>query len=258
MKPALKVLLVIGGVMLLAVVAVHLWLDAAITHAVERVGSQLTQSRVRLDRVSTSFLLGRATITGLDVGNPQGFRAPSALKIRQAHVDVDWKTILSKELIIPEILIDAPELNYEGLVGRNNLESLVKNVQKNVAAMSPAGSSPMQKTSASRSKTVVVKSFRLTNGRAVVWLVGDRKVTVKLPQIHLTDIGKKPGGTTAQEVTAVITSAVFGSVTKTVAGLDQTIVSGMRSIGDSAGTAVDKTMEGLRKLLPQVRKDRAR
>jgi len=75
---ALLVLLVLAGV------AVHLFLDGAIKRGVETFGPELTKVQVKLEYVNLSLLTGSGKIRGLLVGNPEGYKTPSPFRSASA------------------------------------------------------------------------------------------------------------------------------------------------------------------------------
>ena len=78
--------LIIGGVAIL-----YLSLNRVIRSAVETYGPQATKSEVKLGSVNVSPFSGNASLSNLVVGNPQGFKTPSAYKLGGMRVALeDW------------------------------------------------------------------------------------------------------------------------------------------------------------------------
>ena len=138
--------LAVVGVLAIVALAVglHLWLDSAVERAVEELAPKMTRSTVTLTDVDTSLIFGTAQVEGLAVGNPAGFNAPNAVVVRKARVRVDWKSLRGNTLVIDEIMVDGPEITFEGLLGKNNLNALKENVEAyaGTAKAKPAEPSP--------------------------------------------------------------------------------------------------------------------
>ena len=71
---------------LIVIVLIALWyvlgnLDRLVEAAIERVGPQVTGTSVLVSGVSISLKEGRGEISGLTIGNPDGFESPHALRI---------------------------------------------------------------------------------------------------------------------------------------------------------------------------------
>ncbi len=60
-------------------------LDALIEAAIEKYGSEATQTSLLVDSVKTDLTNGAASITGLTIGNPKGFDLPDAFVDRCGH-----------------------------------------------------------------------------------------------------------------------------------------------------------------------------
>ena len=55
---------------------------------VEKVGPQITKTEMKLDKVSISILSGSGALHGFTLGNPEGYKTPSAIKFGEASVGV--------------------------------------------------------------------------------------------------------------------------------------------------------------------------
>ncbi|HKW86235.1 MAG TPA: AsmA family protein, partial [Nitrospiraceae bacterium] len=125
----MKVLLALVVALLLLIGALHLWLDSFIKRGAEQVVPKITQTSVTLRDVDISLLLGRATLEDLTIGNPKGFQMPSAFRLHNATVHLDWRSVLSDTIVIEEILIDGPEITFEGNLPSSNLGTIRDNAK---------------------------------------------------------------------------------------------------------------------------------
>lgn len=235
----MRVKFVIGAVVaagLLIAIAMNLWLGTLVQTAIVQIGSRLTKTTVTLEDVHIGLMRGLVQLDGLEIGNPPGFTAPRAVRLGRARVRLDVLTALSDTVVIDEILVEAPDITFEGLPTSN-----LSVIQDNVTAAVPAGSSKpaddkSAKPAVSGSKKFLIKKFTLTSGR-VAASVGGQSLRLSFPDIHLTDIGKETGGATPEQVV----SAVFSAITRSATGAvtDQT---------KHAGDAVNKASESLKKL----------
>jgi len=246
-------MLALIGVALVSSVVLHLWLGTLIKTGVEQVGPTVTRTSVTLKNVDIGLLAGRAQLEGLAVGNPQGFQAPTALKVETARVRIKWGTVLSDRVVIEEITIDGPEVTYEGMLAKSNFGTILDNVQ----SFSSSGPSPKRggvpaQPARSAEKKILIKELNLTNGRVAVWMgtgvLGNQSLSVPLPDIHLKDIGKDSGGATVAEAL----SAVFGALNKAtgqaVAGAAKPLQKGALAAGEAVGQGVSKAVEGVKGL----------
>src|SRR2546427_3563945 len=128
-KIVVRLLIALAVLVLLGAVTAHLFLDGAIKRGVETIGSKLTKVDVKLDAVSLSLLSGSGKIKGLVVGNPEGFKMPSAINVGTASLALKPGSLLSDKVLIQSINVQAPEVTFETDLHANNLSKLLANVE---------------------------------------------------------------------------------------------------------------------------------
>src|SRR5215469_15189147 len=94
-KILVRLCIVVIALIVIAVLAVHFFLDGAVKKGVEVVGSKMTKVDVTLDGVHISLLSGSGKITGLVVGNPDGFKTPHAISIVKAALALKPGSLLA-------------------------------------------------------------------------------------------------------------------------------------------------------------------
>src|SRR5690242_13773529 len=108
-----RVVIVLLVLIVVAALAVHFFLDGAIKRGVETFGPKLTKVDVKLDTVSLSILSGSGKVKGLFVGNPEGFKSPSAIQVGTASLALQPSSILSDKVVIHSINVQGPEITFE-------------------------------------------------------------------------------------------------------------------------------------------------
>jgi uncharacterized protein involved in outer membrane biogenesis len=191
---------------ILGVVAVGLFLNTAVKRGVESVGSMLTKVDVKLDSVNLSLLSGGGELKGLFVGNPSGYKTPSAIQVGDASLAIAPGSIFSSKVVIRSIHVQAPEITLETDLRENNLSKIVANLQAATGGSTSSGASANNKAS----KKLQVDDFLITGGKIhlTVTALGGQSATVPLPEIHLTSLGQGPDGITAAELTKLVLQAV--------------------------------------------------
>jgi hypothetical protein len=213
---ALKIILLIVLVAAVGTVAyVVVNAGSIVKQVVEQVGSDVLGVPVTVRSVDLS--LDGGSIGGFQIGNPKGFETPYALRVEKAAVKIDATASTTKLVVIDQILVDKAEVNAE-FVGRNsNLQTLQKNIEASMGPSEPEGEASDVK--------VVIEKFDFTNANTVVKsdLLGGGKVSV--PDLHLTDIGRKESGVTAAEAAKQLFGPVIGAIVKAAVaqqtGIDQ-------------------------------------
>ncbi|MFM2294607.1 MAG: hypothetical protein RLZZ350_1020, partial [Verrucomicrobiota bacterium] len=142
MKKWIIRLLIVGVVVLLAALGILFFkLNAIVKTSVETIGSQLTKTEVKLGSASILPFTGGGELMALSVGNPAGYKSPTAIKVGGINVSVALGTILKDTVEIKSVKIRAPEITVEGGLFNNNLKEIQKNLHSPATASSGAGGS---------------------------------------------------------------------------------------------------------------------
>src|SRR5262249_26849364 len=121
---AILVCLVVG------VIVFTLSLDSIVKKGVETVGPQITKTDVKLDGANISILSGAGSLKGFFLGNPEGYKTPSAFKVGEVGLEVGPRSVLSDKVHDNYVLIRGAEITFEGTLGtKNNLNKILENVQ---------------------------------------------------------------------------------------------------------------------------------
>ncbi len=203
-------------VVLIVVVVVGLSkLGPLVKMAVNKYGPKITGTELRVDDVGISIFSAEAKLKKFFLGNPTGFKSPSAMKVGSIYVDVDEGSITKDTIIINKVEVAGPEITYEKRGKSDNFQSILSNVQKNVPKGETAKKEPAQE---GPGKKLIINDFIITSGKVNLavempgGVLGDQEIKADLPDIHLKDIGKKKGGASAAEVAKEIIAALYGKI----------------------------------------------
>jgi uncharacterized protein involved in outer membrane biogenesis len=230
-KIIVRLLIALVVVVILAFVAVGLFLDKAIKTGVETIGPKVTKVDIRLQSVSLSLLSGGGTIKGLVVGNPAGFNSPSAINVGEATLALTPRSLLSDKIIIKTIRVQGPEITYETNLKDSNLSKIVANMQEVTGGgqKEPAKpQEPAQPKEAKPAKKLEVDEFIITGGKihVSVTALNGGTATVPLPDIHLKDLGTGPDGITPEDLAIKVLGAIEQDTVKAAAGAVADIAKG--------------------------------
>ncbi len=219
-------------------------LDSIVKAAIEKIGSDLTGTEVSLNDVSIEETSGKGTLRGFRVTNPDGFSNADAFKFDEVSVTIDAASILSDPVIIKEVVIIGPEVVYEFGDSGTNLDRINKNVQSKTGS---GGSS----SSSEEGKKIVIENLFLRDGKVAVQApLLDEKISIPLPTIHLTDIGKEDQGATPGTIARQTVDAIL-------AGASNAVASANIDIGAITGAA-EEVAEEAQKALESVGGDAAK
>ena len=247
---------VLAVIIMAAVIYVLSSLDAIVAGAIQKYGSQVTQTPVRVSSVSIDLASGVGTIEQLTVGNPQGFTAADILTLDGISTKLDVASAKNDPIVIEEINVSTPAVFYEiNKHGASNIKALQKNIEQSTGGGGGGASAESQESGGPR---VVIQKLVIDGGwiNARVAAMDDKRLSTDLPRIQMNNIGEKSGGATGAEVAEQVIRAIIAAVGPAVAnlGLEKYVGKSL----DEARTLLDdkvdqelggKAKEGLKKLL---------
>lgn len=220
-KVLLIVVLLIIAVIGAVIFFVFTNLDAIVKTAIEQVGSQTTQTAVRVDKVKIKLADGAGTISGLSIANPKGFAAPNAFSLGEIDTQIDINTLTKGPITIDKVIIRKPQVFYEMNKDRDsNLNALYKNIA------GPGGGGGAKKPAAkSDEPKLIIRHFQVAEATVEANVVPlNKKLTLKIPTIDLKDLGGKNGATPSEiskQVLDTITQRALAAVKQ--AGIDEKV-----------------------------------
>jgi len=246
--------LLLGLVLLVVIAAAAIYffgssaINKGIKTGVETYGPRVTQTPVTLDRVKLSIFSGSGSLTGLQVGNPEGYQSKNIFALGQIDLKLDTGTVFSDQIIIDEIHIKKPEISYEKKLTTSNLKQLLENIE---AFTGPAsGSEPDPATESGAKKQVIIRKLLIEDGTIYVGALGIGQ-TVPLPRIEMTDIGEGSQMTMAEAIDLVLAQVLqsIGPAIANASNLGGAAVDALKTQGlEKVDQAADKAAEGIKGL----------
>lgn len=244
-KWVLRIVVVLVLLVVVALALVFFNLNSIVKKGVETVGPKLTKVDVRLGSATLSPMNGNGELNKLFVGNPEGYKTPSAIEVGNIKVAVQLRSVLSDTIVVDEVNIQAPEITFEGGLGGNNLMTILKNLEGGPEDVQPT---PEGKPASEGGKKFFVKDVVINGGKIHVSItgLGGKAVTVPLPPIHLTNIGSEDNGVTAAQLCKEILKPLIASAVKS--GVEAISVDNLKDLGKDAAEKAGKAAEGLKGL----------
>ncbi|MDR1280046.1 MAG: hypothetical protein LBK99_04415 [Opitutaceae bacterium] len=256
LKKLLVLLCLVAALVVVGLVVFGMYLGPIIKKGVNTAGPRLTGTRVELESAKVSPLAGGASLRGLFVGNPEGWKSDKAFYLGEIRIKLSPASLLGDVVNIEEIYIDRPEFVYEKSLTGSNIKDLLAQIEKNTGGKSPAEaptptpSGPGPGPGAGPARKFIVKSFRLRNAR-VTLAFGERGAEVSLPAVSLHDLGVKEGGITSDQLASAVLKKVLADVTAAavdgLANMAKAVVSSPATVTaeESVQQAKDNVKKGL-------------
>jgi hypothetical protein len=251
-KFLVKVFVVVALLCVIGLVVIGFLLGPVVTKAVNAMGPKITGTKVELDGASIFPLTGSGTLTGLYVGNPEGWDSDKAFYLGEVRGSVQPLSVFGDPIVINEVFMEAPEFVYEQrLLGGSNIDALIKQIDASTGgAASSAGAANADEKSAKPLK-FVVKALVMLNVKVSVG-VGAAAVNIVVPQITITDLGVKEGGITLDQLVGAALRGVaanLGSATAEAAKkAGGALLDGTRGTGGAAKDVGKGAVDGVKKL----------
>lgn len=244
--------LVIASIVLVVLIVVvtlivSLFLDSIVKKGMETAGPKITRVSVKVDAVNLTLLNGSAKVKGLVVGNPEGYKTPQAISVGSAAVNVNPFTVFSDKIVVRSVRVEAPEITFEGSLGGNNLSKIMDNVNAVAKNSGPASTNAAARAGSEPGRKFEVDDLLIADATIHVSFtgIGAREMTLPLPEIHLTDLGKDGAGITATDLTRRVLGAITAAAIKAVADATTDISKGAGKAMDQNVNKITKSLGGL-------------
>ncbi|MBN2297136.1 MAG: hypothetical protein JXM72_01005 [Deltaproteobacteria bacterium] len=204
------------GFLLVCLISMFLAFNLIVHRGIETFGTKITGTSLDLERVHIALRRGHAEIWGMVIGNPQQFKTPYAVACKRITIDFDPESIFSPSILIREIVIEDPEVMYEGLGSESNINVLKKNIE---AVHSDKAVSEKD----GDVKKVVIERLLIRSGQihlSAGFITGPG-ATIPLPEIEMTGIGKDKQGEPLIYISRVIFSAFSRTIFTAVSSGDR-------------------------------------
>jgi hypothetical protein len=202
----------IGGLLLVIIaLGVYVVMNTGnlVKTAVETLGPEYLGVDVSLDAADISLTEGTGELRGMVIGNPDGFDGPYAFRLGSIKLALDPLAQSQELVVIKTIAIDAADLAILAKGRSTNLQAIMANLESGESAEPQAESSAAPK--------IIVDAFAFTNAHTSLQsdIVGEAQVTI--PDIHLSDIGRKSQGVTIREAVTQMLRPIVRASTEALA-----------------------------------------
>ena len=181
--------------------------ESLVAESIEQTGPAITRTSVRVGNVSIGPIRGTAAMSDITIGNPAGFNEPYALSLGKIATELDVRSLFSDEIVIHRFDVVNPVIIFENAGAGQNLQIINENVQSYIGPTTEEEAKPM---------TFVIEDFQLIGAKIKIAGMGVESLNqeITLPDLHLTDIGKKDNGVLAADAAKQIFEKVMAMVQK--------------------------------------------
>jgi hypothetical protein len=189
MKVAVRVIVGLVLLFLLAGLGAVLFIDSLAKKAVERGGTHALGVETRLADASIGLRSGRFALSGLTVANPPGFERPEFLTLGATELELPLGTLLEDRITIPSLLLEGITLDLERNAQGTNYGVILDNLKRF------EGEAPAPDESPEEGKKFVLQRLVIRDVRAFVNLLpagGElTKLELSIPEVVVEDLGNE-------------------------------------------------------------------
>ena len=238
-----------GGIVVVLVLAFGA-LEFALNPIVEKIVNAAAPAAlgvpVTLQGADLSLARGRAALTGLHVGTPEGYKTDGLLDLGSVSVKLDLASLFSDAVAIQLIAIDGLVVTYEKGLLNSNLGALIDQLSAAEEVPEAAEETGQEKSG----KKVVIEKLVIADSQMNLSVTGAAALTgggalpIPLPKITLTDLGKEKEGVTLVEAVAHVLKAVAGDTGTALAGSAKLLGEGAGAVGEGTVEAGKAVVDG--------------
>lgn len=248
------VVLVLLAVLLVA--TLPLWLGPVARPIANRVAPAVTKTDFNLGHLSLNPYTGRLEVGDVLIGNPAGYSEARAVALGSLTVVADLSSVFSDCIHVREVTLSDCFVSYlyGGANNVDNITQLRMNVaggkekyeaaQRRQEAAEEAAAEAPEADAEEPSRRLVIDRLTVTGVRVKLQML-----TLPVPPITLTDLGKKSGGLTLAELTAQVWDAILKSAAKAgdgaaaLGGLINTTAADLGTAVKNAGKATGEALK---------------
>ena len=223
-------IILLAIIILIAIVATvfHLFANRAIEIGIEAAATKTLDVGVDIRDVDLAILRGTLGLQGLVIDNPPGYELERLLELKDAKIAVEMGSFLGETVNIKEIRLDGFDVTLEQKVLSNNLQDILKNINKHTKAEKKPDQEPKKPA-----RKLHIDTLEISNVTVKVKLfpIPGKKdtVTVNLEPIRMTNLGGDNKLDTARLSGHILMAISAGLAEQGVDGLPKEFVDTMKT-----------------------------
>ena len=182
-------------------------LDSLVEAAIEKYGSEATQTSVLVDSVKINLTDGAAGITGLTVGNPTGYGFANAFSLGEIRAAIDLQSLQEEPYIINEITVLAPQVFVEvNEDNKTNLNELKNKLTANSSAKPQDAQAEPPSDGSAAEPLLIIRKLTFADGtiQAKVAALNNKEYKLKLPSLDMNNLGGSKGATATELASEIL------------------------------------------------------
>ena len=210
MKIVLRSLAVLVFLVVAALIAAVLGIDAIARTAVEKGGTYALGVDTKLAKADIGLFQGTTELGGLTVANPPGFETTPFLGLGHAELAVTLSSLRGDVVEVPLFSLSDVAILLQKREGKTNYGVILDNLKRFESGQPPPEQEPQPK---GEGKRFVIRKIEITNVSADIDLLpigGEAtRAKVTIPSITLENVGTAEGGASVSEIVSKVVKALL-------------------------------------------------
>ncbi len=202
-----------AAVLVIALLVVLASVNTIARSAVEVAGTTALGVQTKLDGANVGVFDGDVTLSGLVVSNPEGFKTPHFLSLKQGRLKVTMDSLLSETVEAPLLEFSGIDVNLERSSAGANYQIILDHSKSSSGSSTSKGEGSKKKFIIGELviREVTVHAALLPGGKLTA-------ITMKIPEIKLKEVGSHTtGGVMIQELWPILTQAILTAASEKLA-----------------------------------------
>ena len=211
MKVLFKLFIALLVVIIIVVAGAFFYVDTIAKKAIEQGGEMALGVPTNLDAAHISLFGGEASLSGLKIANPTGFKAQTFMGLGQGEVVVSLSSLLGDTVKIPRVSLSSIRINLEQSGKKNNVDPILARAKRLSGKKGKSTPPPATK----EGKKFIIEYFSLNDVQvdaSLDFLGQVSKVNLVLPKIELRNLGAEEQGLPMPELIQKVVQAVLSAV----------------------------------------------
>ncbi len=211
MKVLFKLFIALLIVVVIVVAGAFFYVDSIAKKGIEQGGEMALGVPTNLEDVHISLLGGEASLKGLQIANPPGFKSQGFMGLGQGHVAISLASLMTDTVNIPRVQLSNIRINVEQSGKKNNVEPILARAK----SMGGKKGTPAPQPATQKGKKFIVEYFVLEDVQvdaSLDFLGQASKVNLVLPKIELRNLGAEENGLSMPELVQKVVQAVLSAV----------------------------------------------
>ena len=201
----LKIILILLSVLTAGIIIFWSNLNSLTKESLKKYGSEVTKTALNIEQVELS-LIGNGKIIDIELKNPKDFSNTNLFEIKSLFLQINPFTLFKNTIVVENIEINKPIINFEFKNGTSNLEKILLNINKFQNNFNDNGENRNNKSK----KKLIIKNISVRDATLKIKIPKiNKNITLGMSPLLIKNIGLKQNGIYPEELAVTIANKLL-------------------------------------------------